>query len=79
MSEGIITCWLTYDVYTRKKNELSRIGHVRRSPTDSVVGQVMGDVVARRSRSNDNDLPPNVFLGSRVFEGMDNLALKLFL
>jgi hypothetical protein len=47
--------------------------------TDSMISQVEGNIMARSSRPNDNNLLSNVVLRSRVFEGVDDLSLELFL
>lgn len=49
------------------------------SLTNSVVGQVVSNVVSGGSRSNDDDFLPNVFLRSRIREGVNYLTLKLLL
>ena len=44
-----------------------------------MIGQVMGNIVARSGSPNDNDLLSNVFLRSPIFEGMDDLTLESLL
>ena len=50
-----------------------------RSLTDTMIGQVVGNIVTRGSRPDDNYLLPNVFLRGRVFKGVHDLALEHFL
>jgi len=50
-----------------------------RSLTDTMIGQVVGNIVTRGSRPDDNYLLPNVFLRSRISKGVDGLALEFFL
>lgn len=49
------------------------------SPTDTMIGQVVGNVVARSGRPNDNCLLSDVLFPSRVFKGVDDLPFELFL
>lgn len=44
-----------------------------------MISEVEGDVVARGSRPNDNNLLSSIFLCGRVLEGVDDLSLKVFL
>jgi hypothetical protein len=47
--------------------------------TDAMIGQVVSNVVTGSSRPNDNHLLPNVLLRSRIFKGVNDLALEFFL
>jgi len=44
-----------------------------------MIGQVKSNIMSRSGRPNDNNLLSNVFLRSRVFEGVDDLSLEFFL
>ena len=47
-------------------------------PTDPMIGQVEGNIMARSSRPNNDGFPSNVLRG-RVMEGVGNLPLEFFL
>ena len=47
--------------------------------THSMTSQVEGNIVARSSGPDNNDLLSGVFLRSRVLESMDDLSLELLL
>jgi len=51
----------------------------KRLLTDSMIGQVESNIMSRSSCPDDDNLLSNVFLRSRVFEGMDGLSLEFFL
>ena len=44
-----------------------------------MVSQIEGNVVARSSRPNDDNLFSSILLRGRVLEGVDDLSLKHFL
>ena len=68
-----------YDIYTGRKGQPNSIGHVRYSLTNSVIGQVVGNIVAGGRRPNNDDLLSYVFLRSSIFEEVNDLAFELFL
>lgn len=47
--------------------------------TDIMVSHVVSNVMTRSGRPNDYYFLPDVFLRSRMFEGMDDLAPEFFL
>ena len=47
--------------------------------TDAMVCQVVGDIVSRSSCANNDYLLPRIFLCSRIFIGVNGLALEFFL
>lgn len=76
---GVIARNITYDVCIRRTDQLRDIKDVRCLPTNPVIGQVVGNVVARRTRPHYNCLLSSVFLSRRIFKSVDGLALEIFL
>ena len=79
LHEDVIARNITYDVCIKGIDELSDIKDAKYSPTNSMIGQVVGNVVTRRTRPHDNCFLSSVFLSRRIFESVDNLALEIFL